>query len=130
MPQDALQQELIARQLQDPMLALRNAERIGAAPEPEFMEAGLPTGKNAIFEAMRRAGKFSGERTTGSFSPTNLATGEAEGLTKWLPKLSERIAEFAPRGGEDVVNAFRGGVAKVVDPVEQAYLRILGKGGR
>lgn len=130
MPNNDLQQELIARQVEDPMLALRKASSIGAAPEPVVMEAGLPTGKGVIFEMMKRAGKFAGERTTGGFSPTNLVTDEVEGLYKWGPKLSERIPEFAPKGGESVVNMFRKGVETVVDPVERAYLRILSRGGK
>jgi hypothetical protein len=114
---------------------LKRAEHIG--PGPQVMEAGMPKGAGgalSMFEKMMADGAFSGERTVGSFAPTNLITGATEGLTKYLSKparkLGERLAEFAPVGGEDAYNALRAIPKKVIDPAEEAFKRILMMGGR
>jgi hypothetical protein len=47
-----------------------------------------------------------------------------------MDSLGESMAEFTPRGGEEMFNAGRAGLKALVDPVESVYGRLLAKGGR
>lgn len=102
---DPLTDQLIQRQLQDPQAAWQKASSIGA-DTMKPMEAGLPRGVPDPISILKLIREMN------------------------IPKLGQRIAEFSPVGEEGAYNALRQGAQKLIDPAEQAYLRILGKGGR
>ncbi len=85
--------------------------------------------EDAVFNKIKEAGTFSGNRlnrvpTEGKFGLSSATPRKA------MERLGEFDPEFTPVGGEWLYNAGRQAVRTIADPVEQAFQKILLRGGR
>lgn len=128
----------------NPLEALRKAETIGPAPEMTLGMMPLPPFGRAIQGLkglLDRAPQIEvvNPTTISQVAPTaedvSGILGQLRGSLARVPTSGTRLPsqvnpEFAPVGGEGVVNAARTVAKPATDALESIYQRILAKGGR
>lgn len=100
-----------------------------AHPGAQAMMESMHKAASPVFQGLKQAGQFAGDRTVGAIAPSGLVAQAA------APKLLGQVAsEFVPMGEEAAFNAARAtpaltGAAKMT-PAEMGFQRIMQNRGR